>query len=387
MRLTHLTFCDKVQPLDQHPGPHLTFGTQYNQSVDALDLKNVTHLTFGTQFNQSVDALDLKNVTHLTFGYQFNQSVDALDLKNVRQLTFGHRFNQRIDALDLKDVTDLTLGGWFNGPVNQINLKNVRHLTFGWWFNWPLDGLNLKGVTDLVFGQCFNRPLNKLNLGGVTNITFGHLFKEHRDRVEWLLGLGFERVGPKTYRKTSCHSYRSFYFVQHYRFPTRTPYPSVSISLVTLVKSEFGSDNRRLQCQEGRLRIPQVPGAIWLPPVESIQNRVVRAYNRLVSLSLSLSSETVIQIASDTGIDATTVRLQLVNHLGLHVTRECHVCMEPNGNPATMQCCKQDVCLPCLIRIKTKTCCYCRSSPLIFSISNGNVTYSLDYRNAIRIVQ
>ena len=63
--------------------------SKFNRLIDNLSLikSSITHLTFGWDFNQSVDNLP-SSLTHLTFGHCFNQLVDNLP-STINHLTFG----------------------------------------------------------------------------------------------------------------------------------------------------------------------------------------------------------------------------------------------------------------------------------------------------------
>ena len=113
----------------------MTFGYRFNQKVghqscDDVDCPrnlphSLTHLTFGTEFNQSVDNLPY-SLTHLTFGTEFNQCVDNLPC-SLTHLTLGHRFNKRIDNLPMS-LTSLTLGFLIYQKINNLppNLQKIR---------------------------------------------------------------------------------------------------------------------------------------------------------------------------------------------------------------------------------------------------------------------
>ncbi len=112
---------------------HLTFGGDFNQSVDNLP-NSITHLTFGYSFNQSVDKVVRSptgslvhqsvlphSITHLTFGNNFNQSVDKLP-NNITHLTFGHGFNQPIEIFpsNLKMITIFKSYKFINRLVGEL---------------------------------------------------------------------------------------------------------------------------------------------------------------------------------------------------------------------------------------------------------------------------
>ena len=158
------------QPINKDDLPqnitHLTFGSQFNQSVDNLP-KKLTHLIFGAYFNKPVDNLP-ENLTHLTFRCDFDQTVDKLP-KNLTYLSFGDRFNQQINNLP-KTLTYLSLGVYFEQSIN--NLPNtLTYLSLG-GFNQPIghqecDDVNCPrnlpiNLTHLAFGYPFNQKIHNL---------------------------------------------------------------------------------------------------------------------------------------------------------------------------------------------------------------------------------
>jgi hypothetical protein len=105
--------------------------SKFNQSVDNNLPPNLTHLTFGGNFNQTVDNLP-SNLIHLTFGYTFNQFVNKLPI-NLTHLTFGVDFNQIITNYP-PNLTHLKFGHFFDQSVDNLPV-NLTHLTFGHDFN------------------------------------------------------------------------------------------------------------------------------------------------------------------------------------------------------------------------------------------------------------
>ena len=134
-------------PIDSLPSSgssitHLTFGTNFNQPVNALP-PSITHLTFDrySKFNHPVDSLP-SSITHLTFGdySKFNHPVSNLP-SSITHLTFGINFNQPVDSIP-SSITHLTIGSEFNQPVNALP-SSIQYLTFDKYseFNQSLDNL------------------------------------------------------------------------------------------------------------------------------------------------------------------------------------------------------------------------------------------------------
>ena len=49
----------------------VTFGSDFNQSLQGTSFPYLTHLTFGDEFNQSIYGISFPCLTHLTFGRNF----------------------------------------------------------------------------------------------------------------------------------------------------------------------------------------------------------------------------------------------------------------------------------------------------------------------------
>lgn len=127
--ITHLKISDKfVNPINEgtlaESVTHLTFGAQFNQSIEEIIPSSVTHLTFGWCFNESITNNIPSTVTHLTFGGNFNQPIRGNIPGNVTHLTFDHRFNQPIKKSIPESVTYLKFGDWFNQPIKG----NLLHI-------------------------------------------------------------------------------------------------------------------------------------------------------------------------------------------------------------------------------------------------------------------
>uniref|UniRef100_A0A6C0C821 F-box domain-containing protein n=1 Tax=viral metagenome TaxID=1070528 RepID=A0A6C0C821_9ZZZZ len=139
---------------------HLTFGDDFNRSVENVIPSSVTHLTLGHYFNQPITIPS--SVTHLTFKLHFNQPVKIPS--SVTHVTFGYSFNQPIEVPS--SVTHLTFGPKFNQPIKIPTF--TTHLKFGCYFNQPV--IVPPSVTHLVFGDFFDQPLIDDNLLSVEEI-------------------------------------------------------------------------------------------------------------------------------------------------------------------------------------------------------------------------
>jgi len=200
---------------------HLTFGRQFEQPVDSLELPNtLLYLEFGHYFDQPVSKLKLPHsLTHLVFGRWFNKPVHELNSKSLTHLVFGENFehpifleknndkfpsltnltvqpclDHSVDNLDLHFCTSLKhlkfngyIGLWFYVIVDKIKLPDsLTHLEFGHWFNQPVDKLRLpNSLTHLTFGFKFNQLVDNLTLpNSLIALTFGNHFSQPVDRFK-----------------------------------------------------------------------------------------------------------------------------------------------------------------------------------------------------------
>jgi len=147
--------------------------------------KSLTHLTFGEDFNQSIDLSKLDSLIQLDFGGISNDK--DVNLSNLVPLTlthlkFGYKFNKEVDLSNFISLSHLEFGSYFDQVFLNDFPKSLTHLTFGYNFNQSIDLSNLVSLTHLKFGNKFNQEVNSfpkslthLDLGGNFNKSIGHL--------------------------------------------------------------------------------------------------------------------------------------------------------------------------------------------------------------------
>ena len=104
----------------------LTFGENFNQPIELLDLKSVTSLTFGENFNQPIQSLDLKSVTSLT--YTVNRSMSFNDI--YAQLTKNpYRLNHIIFKYDEITIRFTTISKYspYTYPHIYHNIRKIMN--------------------------------------------------------------------------------------------------------------------------------------------------------------------------------------------------------------------------------------------------------------------
>ena len=89
----------------------LTFGKEFNQSLDGLTLPtslqrlpiSLQSLTFGMFFNKSLATMTLPNsLQSLTFGFGFDKSLERVTLpSSLQSLASGEQFQQSLEGLTL----------------------------------------------------------------------------------------------------------------------------------------------------------------------------------------------------------------------------------------------------------------------------------------------
>jgi len=200
----HDTFDQEITSCVKFPTSvtHITFGSNFNQSVDdlcSLSSGSLTHLTFGDHFNKPLRYLHLASLlTHITFGFYFNQPCDKFSLpKSLTHLSFGANFDQPMDDTCIDgtvSLTHLTFGTFFNKPVNCLSLaKSLTHLKFGYYFDQPIENVIFSTqLTCLEFGDRFDQPLGTNLPDNLKFVTFGYNFNKSVDNL------------PKTITHLSC---------------------------------------------------------------------------------------------------------------------------------------------------------------------------------------
>lgn len=173
--LIGLELCDDYCPeIFPNNLKHLTFGNDFNRSVNIGYLPNLTSLTLGHGFCKEILPNTLpKTLIFLNIGDKYDESfeVDVLP-KNLKYLTLGKNFNSHIENLP-ENLISLTFGKKFKQSLLYLP-KNLRYLRLGDNFNkytakWP------NKLSELYFGNDFNQPINNL-LDGLTRLSFGKNF-------------------------------------------------------------------------------------------------------------------------------------------------------------------------------------------------------------------
>ena len=71
---------------------------EYTQEIFSLINKH-TKVSFGQDFNQPIDSIDLTNLEYIDFGHSFNQSLDNAIISNVKTLKLGENYDLTINKL------------------------------------------------------------------------------------------------------------------------------------------------------------------------------------------------------------------------------------------------------------------------------------------------
>eukprot|EP00434_Breviolum_minutum_P030039 symbB.v1.2.026561.t2/scaffold2666.1/size75462/1 len=212
LRLQSLTFGDQFnQSLDDVTWPaglqSLTFGWGFDQNLDQVTWPAcLQSLTFGHRFNQSLDNVTWPaGLQSLTFGEDFHQSLDNVTWPaGLQSLTFGNLFNQNQDNVTWPvRLLSLTSGNLFNQnqdnvtwPVRLLSLTfgGLQSLTFGDFFDQDFGSFDnvtwSAGLESLTFGMYVNQSLdNVIWPAGLQSLTFGRDFNQSLDNVTWPAGL------------------------------------------------------------------------------------------------------------------------------------------------------------------------------------------------------
>ena len=127
----------------------LTFGFNFNQSIENIIPDSVIWLTFGFCFNQSIQRSVPNSVKYLEFGYHFNQPIFGSIPNSVKYLTFGCEFDLCIENCLPNSVTHLK----FNNISSYENLKyipdSVNHLVIRYISECPTQ------IMDLLLDKFF----------------------------------------------------------------------------------------------------------------------------------------------------------------------------------------------------------------------------------------
>ena len=193
---------------------HITFGDDFNQNIDNLNLTKISHIIFGKNFNQSIDNLKIPSLTHLTFGYDFNQELN-LKIPQLTHLTFGYMFNNSLNNLEIPNLTHLTFGHSFDQRINNLDLRNLKHLTFGFVFSQSIS-LYLPELTHLTFGSNFYHSIVSINLPSLTHLTFGDFYNTNINNLH-LPSLKYLKLG-NSYMQLTHFTQRNFPQLTHLIF-------------------------------------------------------------------------------------------------------------------------------------------------------------------------
>ncbi len=80
------------------------------------------------EYTQEVFSL-INQHNKVSFGQDFNQPIDSIDLSNLEYIDFGHSFNQSLDNAIISNVKTLKLGENYDLPINKLP-ENLECITF-----------------------------------------------------------------------------------------------------------------------------------------------------------------------------------------------------------------------------------------------------------------
>eukprot|EP00434_Breviolum_minutum_P023625 symbB.v1.2.020839.t1/scaffold1711.1/size185425/2 len=193
----------------------LTFGRDFNQSLDGVVLPDLKTLTFGSTlgstFNFPINRVELpESLETLNLGPAFCHHLYNTDFpEGLKTLILGHRFNQPLDEVNWPKLEHLALGFWFNQSLDEVEWPStLQTLTFDSdsLFNQKIDKVAWpEGLHTLTFGWDFNQAVDKVTWPkSLRSLTFGGAFKQSLQRVEWpegLESLTFEALSDRMLHK------------------------------------------------------------------------------------------------------------------------------------------------------------------------------------------
>jgi len=198
---------------------------------EKIKISTIIHLPYFDNF-ESVEILDSENrypkfvkhiyyeahttdippyVTHLTFGENFNQSIEYIIPPSVINLTFGWDFNQPIKNNIPPTVKHITFEFYFNKKDDRIFTFAIKGTIIGWNHDEELWKCIPPAVSNLTFCRCHYDTINKIPTRMIQPKDGLHLLPEV---PKWLNCLTLSHNYDRIMKDDNPTKYRKLYSIQ-----------------------------------------------------------------------------------------------------------------------------------------------------------------------------